>query len=46
MLSLRDFIYDIIARDRYNIFGRYKYCVLPASDYPDRYINKIDIENK
>jgi len=45
-LSLRDFIYDIVARNRYTIFGRYKYCILPVADYPERYINKTDIANK
>lgn len=45
-LSLRDFIYDAIARNRYNIFGRYKHCLLPTADYPDRYINKTDVDNK
>jgi len=44
--SLRDFIYDIIARNRYELFGRYKHCILPTADYPGRYINKTDIDNK
>ena len=45
-LSLRDFIYDIIARNRYKIFGRYERCVLPTADYPERYINKTDVDSK
>ena len=45
-LSLRNFVYDIIARNRYKIFGRYEYCVLPAADYLERYVNKTDIDNK
>ena len=39
-LSLRDYIYDIIARNRYTIFGRYNHCILPTADYSDRYIKK------
>ena len=45
-LFLRDYIYEIIARNRYNIFGRYNCCVLPPADYPERYIKKIDVDNK
>ena len=43
-VSLRDFIYDMVARNRYTLFGRYEHCVLPVADYPERYINKKDIE--
>jgi len=45
-VNLRDFIYDIIARNRYTLFGRYEYCILPIADYPERYINKKDIDKK
>ncbi|NIB39870.1 DUF393 domain-containing protein [Pseudomaricurvus alkylphenolicus] len=39
-ISLRDWIYDRIALNRYRIFGRYDYCVLPSADHKGRYIHE------
>lgn len=35
---VRDWVYDIIARNRYRIFGRYDACPLPEARYRDRFI--------
>jgi len=34
----RDFIYDIIARNRYRWFGKNKQCMLPNPELQDRFI--------
>ena len=35
---LRDWLYDLIARNRYRLFGKYDACVLPAPDHPRRFL--------
>jgi len=35
---LTDFFYDIIARTRYRIFGKYDHCPLPPADVRDRFL--------
>ena len=37
--SLADWLYDRIARNRYRLFGRYEYCILPLADHKDRFID-------
>lgn len=37
-LALRDRAYDIVARNRYKIFGKYDRCRLPNADHTDRYL--------
>jgi len=36
---LRDGIYNFIARNRYNIFGKKKSCYIPSSLYSERFLN-------
>ncbi|WP_199610765.1 thiol-disulfide oxidoreductase DCC family protein [Flocculibacter collagenilyticus] len=36
--SLRDWLYDCIALNRYRLFGRYDTCLLPTADHNDRFI--------
>ena len=36
---LRDLAYDLIARNRYRIFGKYDACPLPEARYRDRFID-------
>jgi len=36
--TVRDFVYDTIARNRYRTFGRYESCPLPDSTYRERFI--------
>lgn len=36
---LLDFGYDLVARNRYRIFGRFKSCPLPDPKYKDRFID-------
>jgi predicted DCC family thiol-disulfide oxidoreductase YuxK len=35
---LRDFLYDVIARNRYRIFGRYEQCVVPSDEMRSRFV--------
>ena len=35
---IRDFIYDIVAKTRYSIFGKCKECVLPSEDIQQHFI--------
>jgi len=36
---LLDYGYDLIARNRYRLFGRYETCLLPAPEYERRFID-------
>jgi predicted DCC family thiol-disulfide oxidoreductase YuxK len=36
---LRDFFYDIIAKNRYKWFGKQDSCMLPSPEYKDRFID-------
>ena len=36
---VRDWAYDIVARHRYRIFGKYDACPLPEARYRDRFID-------
>lgn len=36
---VRDLVYDMIARHRYRLFGRYDTCPLPEARYRDRFID-------
>ena len=38
-LRVRDWVYDMIARHRYRMFGRYDTCPLPEARYRDRFID-------
>lgn len=40
---LRDWMYDRIALNRYKIFGKYDYCVLPSADHDKRYLDGTSI---
>jgi predicted DCC family thiol-disulfide oxidoreductase YuxK len=37
--SLRNFIYNAIARRRYRMFGRSDTCILPTTDKRDRFLD-------
>jgi predicted DCC family thiol-disulfide oxidoreductase YuxK len=37
--SIRDRAYDIVARHRYRLFGRYDRCLLPRQEFRDRFID-------
>ena len=37
-LSIRDWLYDRVARNRYKIFGRADACVLPTPDHERRFL--------
>ncbi len=34
----RDAVYDVVARNRYRIFGRRNVCFLPAAEHADRFL--------
>ena len=36
---LRDRAYDVIARNRYRLFGKYDTCLLPSPEYKQRFID-------
>lgn len=40
--AIRDAIYDLIAKNRYRLFGQYDYCLLPTADYKGRFLNSED----
>ena len=35
---VRDWIYDIIAKNRYNIFGKWDQCMVPGPDLKNRFL--------
>jgi predicted DCC family thiol-disulfide oxidoreductase YuxK len=35
----RDLVYDLIARNRYRVFGKYETCLLPTPEYRRRFID-------
>jgi predicted DCC family thiol-disulfide oxidoreductase YuxK len=37
--SMLNWIYDLVARYRYRVFGRYDVCVLPAPDQRERFLD-------
>jgi predicted DCC family thiol-disulfide oxidoreductase YuxK len=37
--ALRDWGYDLIARNRYRVFGRYESCLLPTAEYKQRFVD-------
>lgn len=37
-LALRNRVYDVIARTRYRIFGRYEQCLMPRADVRSRFV--------
>jgi predicted DCC family thiol-disulfide oxidoreductase YuxK len=36
---IRDFVYDIIAKNRYKWFGKDDHCMLPTQELKDRFLN-------
>ncbi len=38
-LPLLNLFYDLVARNRYRVFGRYKACLLPQEDWKERFID-------
>ena len=39
--SLRDWGYDVVAHNRYRIFGKYETCPLPEEKYQDRFLDSL-----
>jgi predicted DCC family thiol-disulfide oxidoreductase YuxK len=37
--ALRDRLYDVIARTRYRVFGRYEQCLLPRPEFRNRFVD-------
>jgi predicted DCC family thiol-disulfide oxidoreductase YuxK len=35
---LRDAVYDVVARTRYRVFGRYEQCLAPRPDFRSRFV--------
>lgn len=38
--SVRDWFYDRIALNRYQLFGRYEHCLLPSADHERRFLKR------
>jgi len=36
---LRDALYDVVARTRYRVFGRYEQCLLPRPEFRSRFVD-------
>jgi predicted DCC family thiol-disulfide oxidoreductase YuxK len=36
---LRDGLYDVVARTRYRVFGRYEQCLLPRPEFRSRFVD-------
>ena len=41
----RDYLYRLIAKNRYRIFGQKKQCFIAPGKYADRFVPEIDMEN-
>lgn len=37
--TIRNWLYDRIALNRYQLFGKYEYCNLPTADHKERYLD-------
>jgi predicted DCC family thiol-disulfide oxidoreductase YuxK len=37
--AIRDHAYDLVARSRYRVFGRYEHCLLPRPEFRNRFID-------
>jgi predicted DCC family thiol-disulfide oxidoreductase YuxK len=37
-VPIRDWLYDLVAQNRYKIFGRYDQCMLPTADHLERFL--------
>lgn len=35
---IRDYVYDLVARNRYRLFGRHDACIVPTSELESRFI--------
>jgi predicted DCC family thiol-disulfide oxidoreductase YuxK len=35
---IRDWLYDVVARTRYRVFGRYDQCLLPRPEFRSRFV--------
>jgi len=38
--SILDHVYNVVARNRYRVFGRYDQCVMPRPEFRDRFIDE------
>ena len=36
--TIRDWVYDVVARTRYRVFGRYDQCLLPRPEFRSRFV--------
>jgi predicted DCC family thiol-disulfide oxidoreductase YuxK len=42
--SLRDSLYNLVARNRYNIFGKYDVCMMPDERYRKKFLDLVTTE--
>jgi len=41
--SVRDWIYDLFARHRYRLFGKYESCAIPSKEVRERFIDAAEV---
>lgn len=39
--SLRDALYDMVARNRYRVFGKYDVCLMPEESYRRKFLDQV-----
>jgi len=39
---IRDFIYNLIAKNRYRLFGRKEHCMIPSDEFRVKFLNAKD----
>lgn len=43
---IRDAVYDFVAKRRYGWFGKSSECIIPTEDVLDRFVDKLEIQEK
>ena len=44
-VGIRDYLYVLIAVNRYRLFGKYDYCVLPSEEHKDRFLSNENMNS-
>lgn len=45
-VSIRDAVYDYVAKHRYGWFGKSTECILPTDDVLERFVDKLEIQER
>ncbi|MBA2527222.1 MAG: DUF393 domain-containing protein, partial [Pyrinomonadaceae bacterium] len=41
--SLRDALYNLVARNRYRVFGKYDVCLMPEEKYRRKFLDRVTV---